>query len=74
MDFIMDLPKTKNDNNAIVVFVDRLTKMVKLAATTTQVSSKETADLLIHNVVRHHGLPKELLTNHDSWFTSGFFS
>ena len=57
MDFIMDLPKTKTDNNAIIVFVDRLTKMVRLAATTTEVSAKETADLLIHNVVRHHGLP-----------------
>ena len=74
MDFIMDLPKTKTDNNAIIVFVDRLTKMVRLAATTTEVFAKETADLLIHNVVRHHGLPKELLTDRDSRFTSGFFS
>ena len=48
--------------------------MVRLAATTTEVSSKETADLLIHNIVRHYGLPKELLTDHDSRFTSGFFS
>ena len=56
MDFIIQLPKTKGGHDAVAVFVDRLTKMVRLAATTTEVSAEGAADLLVQHVVRHHGL------------------
>ena len=38
MDFITRLPKTKGGHDAIAIFVDRLTKIVRLAPTTTEVS------------------------------------
>ena len=74
MDFITQLPKTKGGHDAVAVFVDRLTKMVCLAATTTEVSAEGAADLLVQHVVRHHVLPSLIVSDRDVWFTSKFTS
>ena len=63
MDFITQLPKTKGGHDAIVVFVDRLTKMVCIASTVTEVSAEGAADLLVQHVVRHHGLPSAIVSD-----------
>ena len=73
MDFITQLPKTKGGHDAVAVFVDRLTKMVRLAATTTEVSAEGAADLLVQHVVRHHGLPTSIVSDRDVRFTSKFY-
>ena len=53
--------------------MDRLTKMVRLAATTTEVSAEGAADLLVQHVVRHHGLPTSIVSDRDVRFTSKFY-
>lgn len=73
MDFIMDLPVTKKGNDAIVVFVDKLTKMVHFAATTSQVDAPETADLFWEQVIKHHGVPREIISDRGTQFTAKFF-
>ena len=73
MDFITDLPLTKRGNTAVVVFTDKLTKMIHVAPTTKTCSSEEAAQLLVDNVVRLHGVPKELVSDRDSRFTADFF-
>ncbi len=75
MDFITQLPKASGPipYDAIVVFVDRLTKMVRIAPTTSDVSAKGTAQLLFDHVFRHHGVPKSLITDRGSVFTSQVF-
>ena len=73
MDFITQLPKTKGGHDAVAVFVDRLTKMVRLAATMTEVSAEGAADLLVQHVVRHHGLPTSIVSDRDVRFTSKFY-
>lgn len=73
MDFIVQLPKTKNGFDAIVVFVDRLSKMVHFAATTTQVTAKKTARLFRHNVVRLHGIPRQVVSDGDTRLASLFW-
>jgi hypothetical protein len=73
MDFIMELPLTKNGHTAILVFVDRLTKMVHLVPTTTDVSAEGTAKLYVDNVFRHHGLQDEFVSDRDVRFTSRFW-
>jgi transposase InsO family protein len=73
MDFITQLPRTKGGHDAIAVFVDRLTKMVRVAATKTEVSAEGAADLLVQNVVRHHGLPMSIVSDRDVRFTSKFY-
>lgn len=72
MDFIGPLPKS-NGYDAIAVVVDKLTKMVHLMATTTTVTAKEFALLFFDNVVRLHGVPKAVITDRDSRFTSLFW-
>ena len=73
MDFIMDLPRTVNGSNAIMVVVDKLTKFVHLIPTVKTVSAEETARLFIANVYQFHGLPKVIITDRDTRFTSMFW-
>ena len=55
LDFITDLPMTRDGHDAILVFVDKLTKMVHFAPTRKSVSAEETARIYIDTVVKHHG-------------------
>ena len=73
MDFIVELPRTKNGNNAILTFVDRLTKKTHLVPTTTNCDAVETAKLFMDHVFKHHGLPRAFVTDRGTQFTSGFF-
>lgn len=73
MDLITQLPKSKKGNDAIVVFVDKLTKMVHYAPTTTDCSAPQLADIFLEHVVRHHGLPSSILSDRDPRFTGNFW-
>ncbi|GAX77274.1 hypothetical protein CEUSTIGMA_g4720.t1 [Chlamydomonas eustigma] len=55
MDFITQLPNAARGIDAIVMFVDMLTKLVHLAACKTAVSAAETATLFETHVFKHHG-------------------
>ena len=57
MDLITQLPRTKSGNDAIVVIVDKFTKMVHYAATTTTVNAERLAHIFWKEIVRHHGIP-----------------
>ena len=72
MDFITGLPITRSGHDAIVVFVDRLSKMARFAPTTTTVTAEGTAKLFFENVYRSHGLPSEIVSDRDPRFTSAF--
>jgi transposase InsO family protein len=72
MDFITQLPLTANKYDAIVVFVDRLTKMVHVAPTSTTVTAEGTAILFWECVFKHHGLPKTIVSDRGPVFTSNF--
>ena len=72
MDFITQLPRTKRGHDAIFVVVDRLTKMVHIAPTQTDVNAEGTAKLYVDNVFKHHGLPLDIVSDRDSRFTGKF--
>jgi transposase InsO family protein len=74
MDFITQLPQTEKGHDAILVVVDRLTKMVRFVPTNTGVSAKDTAALFLNEVFRVFGMPKELITDRDPRFTGKFFT
>lgn len=57
---LSQLPVTGRGNNAIIAFVDRMSKMIRNAPTKTKVTAPGFAKLLVSNVVKHHGLPKAL--------------
>lgn len=73
MDFVVALPKTEGGYDAVLVFVDRLTKMSHLAPTTTTCTAEQAARLFFDNVVRLHGVPKDIVSDRDCKFTSKFW-
>jgi hypothetical protein len=73
LDLITDLPKTKRGFDSIVVFVDRLSKMVHLAACTKNLSAEKLADLFEANVWKLHGLPENIVSDRDIRFQAEFW-
>jgi hypothetical protein len=72
MDLITALPTSRLGNDAIAVFVDKLSKMVHIAPCTTKIGAEEFAKLFMHEVHRHHGLPKKIVSDRDARFTGTF--
>ena len=73
MDFITGLPTTNEGHNAILVFVDKLSKMARFAPTATTASSKEVARLFTDKVGALFGLPSKIITDRDPTFTGQWF-
>ena len=74
MDYITELPKTKDGYNAILVFVDRLTKMTHLCKCTTNVDSLGTAQLFVEHVWKYHGTPEHIVSDRGSTFVGKFMT
>jgi hypothetical protein len=73
MDLITQLPKSHRGSDAIVVFVDKLTKMVHFVPTKTTVTAPQLAEIFWNTVVRHHGLPSSLVSDRDPRFIGHFW-
>ena len=73
MDLITQLPLTDRGHTAIIVFVDRLSKMVHFVAAHTDMGSEEFAQVFLREVFAKHGLPKNIVSDRDTRFTSKFF-
>jgi len=73
MDLITNLPKTGKQHDAIMVFVDKLTKFVRFAPTTTECTATGAARLLLVKVFFIFGLHQKLITDRDTRFTSYMF-
>lgn len=73
MDFIVQLPCTTAGHDSILVVIDRLSKLVHLIPTTTEATALDVANLVIKEVVKHHGLPSSIVSDRDSKFTSHFW-
>jgi hypothetical protein len=73
MDMIVQLPKTKAGNDAIVVFVDKLSKMAHFAAIKMTITVPELAKTFFDNVFRLHRMPESIISDCDPKFTSLFW-
>jgi hypothetical protein len=73
MDFITTLPVTKGGFDAIMVIVDKLTKLVMFIPTKTDESAVGTAQLFFANWYRTHGLPEKIISDRDGRFISKFW-
>jgi hypothetical protein len=72
MDFIMDLPLS-NGFDAITVFVDHdITKATVIVPCNTTITAEQTARLYQDNVWRRFGLPKKIISDRGTQFTSRF--
>jgi hypothetical protein len=74
MDFITQLPKSKNGYDAIFVVVDKLSKRGYFIPTHTTAGADVTARLFFrHIVAAGHGVPSVIVSDRDSKFTSVFW-
>jgi transposase InsO family protein len=72
MDFIPELPVSNGFDN-ILVIVDKLTKFAIFIPTTSNINESETASLFFKYVVSRFGLPRQIITDRDSKWTSNFW-
>lgn len=73
MDMIVKLPRTVNDYDSILVFVDRLSKMVHLVACRESMNAEEFAQHFVSTVVRQHGLPLHIVSDRGPQFNNKFW-
>ncbi|WVZ84556.1 hypothetical protein U9M48_031581 [Paspalum notatum var. saurae] len=72
-DFIVGLPRTQKGYNSIWVVVDRLTKVAHFIPVNTTYSGARLAELYISRIVCLHGVPKRIISDRGSQFTSRFW-
>ena len=65
------LPKS-NKKDAIIVIVNRFTKIIQLKVTITNVSSEEIAKIYQDEIQKLHRIPKAILSDRGPQFTSRF--
>ena len=58
--------------NAMVVIVDRFTKMIRLKATTTNISSEGIAKIYRDDIWKLHGITRKVLSDRGPQFASKF--
>ena len=73
-DLITALPRTPGGFDAILVWECRLSKMVHLCPSRTDVGAQGWADSFVKEVVRLHGLPQTIVSDRDPRFTSHFWT
>ncbi|CAI7797125.1 unnamed protein product [Closterium sp. NIES-53] len=73
VDFVTGLPAGASGINAILVVVDRLTKMAHFITCKKSITAEETARLFISTIVRLHGIPASISSDGDTNFTSNFW-
>jgi len=71
IDIIRPLPRS-NGMDAIVVIVDRFTKMIRLKTTTMNISLEGIAKIYRDNIWKLHGVPRKILSDRGPQFTSNF--
>lgn len=74
IDFMISLPKTARGHTAIMVVVDRLSKMAHFIPTRDTVTGPEVARLFVDNIYKLHGMPRDIVSDRDTKFTAGFWS
>jgi len=79
MDFVVKLPSsqeptTQETYDSIMVVVDRFAKSGKFIPYRESFKVEDLAHIFIKHVVAQHGMPRELVTDRGSVFTSNFWS
>jgi hypothetical protein len=73
MDFIIGLPRTSKGYESIWVIVDRLTKVARFIPVKTTYKGSQLAKLYMAQIVSLQGVPKKIVSDRGSQFTSIFW-
>jgi transposase InsO family protein len=73
MDFIVGLPKTQSGYDSIWVIVDRLSKVAHFIPVKTTYKGSKLVELYIAGIVWLHEVPKKIVSDRGTQFTSKFW-
>jgi ribonuclease HI len=73
MGVITGLPRTPKGYNSIWVIVDRLTKVAHFIPVKTTYKGSQLAELYMARIMSLHGVPKKIVLDRGSYFTSRFW-
>jgi hypothetical protein len=73
MDFIVGLARTQSAYNFNWVIVDRLTKVAHFIPVKTTYSRPQLVELYMSRIVCLYGVPKKIMSNRGTQFTSKFW-
>ena len=73
MDFIAGLPKSAKQNDAIMVMVEKLRKYAHLVPIKSTCKEIYISSLFMKEIFRLHGMPREIVSDRDTKFTSRFW-
>ena len=72
MDFISKFLKVEGFGSVLVV-VNRFSKYAVFIPTPSECLVKEVARIFFSNVVKHFGMPEDIVSDRDTRFTGGFW-
>jgi hypothetical protein len=72
MNFVFYLPVTSSGKSGIAVIVDKLSRHAHFLSLPLKFYAVDLAHLYLHEVYRHHGLQRMLISDRDVRFTSPF--
>jgi hypothetical protein len=73
MDFIIGLPKSTKKNDAIMVVVEKLSKYSHFVPVKSTCKAIDIANIFMNEIFLLHGMPKEIVSDRDTKFTSSFW-
>jgi hypothetical protein len=73
MDFIIGLTKSTKQNYAIMVMVEKLSKSAHFVHVKSTCKVIDIANIFMKVIFRLHGMPREIVSDRDTKFTSNFW-
>jgi hypothetical protein len=73
MDFITKLPRTAKKHDSIMVVVDKLKKDAHCIPVKSAHKAANIANIYMRQIAKLHGVPKTIVSDRDSKFTSNFW-
>ena len=76
LDFVVGLPESKRRGrkyDAILVVVDRFSKMARYIPTTMRIDAVELAETLVDEIFNAHGIPASVVSDRGTTFTSHYW-